>query len=85
MLTDVPNVVGVRVGSSVGPSDHSVIFMGVVLEQPKPHLVCRQEPYLKNSVNWELVRGDMKGLNGNGIILVDLPAIIAKRDIAACY
>ena len=25
--------------------------------------VYRQEVYLKNSVDWELVRGDLKGLN----------------------
>ena len=42
VLTDIPDVVGVRVGSPVGTSDHSAIFIDVVLEQPILHLVCRQ-------------------------------------------
>ena len=46
-LTDVPDVVGVRVGSPVGTSDHSAVLMEVMLEQPILHLVCRQEVYLK--------------------------------------
>ena len=41
--------------------------MDVMLQQPIPHLVCRQEAYLKNSIDWELLRGDGKGLNWNGI------------------
>ena len=42
--------------------------MDAVLEQHFPHLVCRQEVYLKNSVDRELVRGDVKGLIWNDII-----------------
>ena len=68
VLTDVPDIVGVRVGSTVGTSDHIAIFIDVVLDQAIPHLACRQEVYLKNSVNWELVRVYMKVLNWNGII-----------------
>ena len=63
VLTDVPDIAGVRVGSPVGASDQSATFIDVVLEQSIPHLVCRQEVYLKNSVDWELVKGDVKGLN----------------------
>ena len=48
--------------SPVGNSDHSAIFVDVI-EQPISHLVCRQEVYLKNSVKWELVRGNVKGQN----------------------
>ena len=68
MLTDVPDGVRVRLGSPIEPLDHSVIFIDVALEQPIPHLVCRQEVHLKNSVDWELVRGDVKSLNRNEII-----------------
>ena len=39
VLTDVSDIVGVRIGSPVGASDHSVIFIEVVLEQPIPHLI----------------------------------------------
>ena len=63
MLTDVPDVVRLQVDSPVGTLDHSAIFIDVVLEQPIHHSVYRQEVYLKNSVDWELVRGDVKGLN----------------------
>ena len=73
VLTDVPDVVVVRVGSPVGILDHSAVFIDVVLEQPIPHLVCRHEVYLKNSVDWKLVRGDVKGLNWNGIIRSPFP------------
>ena len=38
-----------------------------------PHLECRQEVYLKNSLGWELVRGDVTGLNWNGIIRSPCP------------
>ena len=31
VLTDVPDLVGVRVGSQVGTSDHSVVLIDVVL------------------------------------------------------
>ena len=47
VLTDAPDVAGVRVGSPVGTSDHSAVFIDVVLEQHKPHLVCRQEFILR--------------------------------------
>ena len=43
-------VVGVYVGSLVRISDHSADFLDFVLEQPGTQLVCRQESYLKNSV-----------------------------------
>ena len=76
VLTVVLDVVGVRVGSPVGTSDHSAVFIDVVPEQPIHHVVCRQEVYIKNSVNWKLFRGHVKGLNWNGILLL-LPRIIA--------
>ena len=55
VLTDIPNVVGVWVGSPVGISDHSAIFIDVVLEQPIPIplLMCRHDVYLKNSMRCE--------------------------------
>ena len=68
VLTDVHDLVEVRVGSPVGTSDHSAIFMDVVLEQSIPHLVCRQIVYLKNSVDWKLVIGGVKGLHWKGIL-----------------
>ena len=40
VLTDIPDVVGVRVGLPVGTSDHTAYFMDVVLKQRIPHLVC---------------------------------------------
>ena len=57
VMTDVPDVIGIRVDSAIGTSDHSAVFIDVVLDQPIPHLVCRQEIYLKNSVYLELVTG----------------------------
>ena len=68
VLTGVPGVVVVRVGSPVGTSNDSVVFRDVVLEQPGPHQVCRQEVYLKTSVDCELARVDVNGLTRNGII-----------------
>ena len=43
------------------------IFIDVMLDQPISHLVYRQGIYLKNSVDWEPVGEDVKGLNWNGI------------------
>ena len=68
VLTDVPDVLWVQVRLSVGTSDHRAVFVYVVLEQPILQLVCRQEVFLRNSVDWELVRGYVKGPNWNGII-----------------
>ena len=68
MLIDFHCLVEVRVGSPVATSDHSISFVVVVLEQSIPHLVCRQKVYLKHSVDWEQVKGDVKGLNWNNII-----------------
>ena len=47
VLTSVHDLFEVWVGSPVGTSDHSAIFIDVVLE----YLVCRQEAYLNNSVD----------------------------------
>ena len=41
VLTDVPDLVGVRVGLPVSMSVHSVVFIDVVLEQLIPHLVTQ--------------------------------------------
>ena len=49
--TDAHDLVEVRVVSPIGTLDHSTLFIDVVLEQPIPNLVCRQEVYLKNSVD----------------------------------
>ena len=46
-----------------------------MLEQPINHLMCRQEVYLKNSVDWNLVRGYVKSLNWNEIIRFPFPAL----------
>ena len=73
-LTDVPDIVRGRVGKPVETSNHSAIFINVVLEQPIHHLVCRQDVYHKNSVDWNLVRRDVNGLNWNGIINSPCPA-----------
>ena len=79
VLADVPDVVGIRVGSPVGASDHSAIFMDVVLEQPIPHLVCRQRIYIKNSVDWKLAKENVKGFNKNEIIRSHCPASSASE------
>ena len=43
VLIGAPDVLEFPVGSPVRTSDSRVIFMDVVLEQPKPHSVCRPE------------------------------------------
>ena len=45
VLTDAHDLVEVRVGYLVGTSDHSAIFIVVMLEKAIPQLVCRQEVY----------------------------------------
>ena len=60
-------------GLPIGTSNHSATFIDFVLEQPFPHLVCRQEVYLKSSVNWQLVKEDVKDLNWNEIIRFPCP------------
>ena len=46
-----------------------------MLWQPIPHLERKQEVYLENFVDWELVRRDVKGLNLNVIIRSPCPAL----------
>ena len=79
VLTDVPALVGVPVCSSVGISEHSAVFIDVVLGQPIPHLVCRLDDYLKNTVDWEQVREDMKGLNWNETIRSPCPVSLLNE------
>ena len=43
VLTDVPDISGILVGSPVGTSDHSAVIIDIKLEQPILHLLCRQE------------------------------------------
>ena len=54
-------------------SDHSAVFIEVVLEPPIPHLVCMPEVYLQNSVDWELVREDVEDINWNRIFRYPCP------------
>ena len=56
MLSDVHDLGEVRVGSPGGISYHSAIVMDSVLEQTVSYLVCRRKVYIKNSVDWGLVR-----------------------------
>ena len=56
-----------------GTSDYYTIFIDVSLEQPIPHLMSRQEICCKNSRNWKLVRGDVKGLKCNRIMSFSCP------------
>ena len=72
VLADVPGIIEI-VCSPLGTSDHYAVFIDVVLNQPISHLVCRQEVYIKNSVNWEGFRRDMKGLSWNEIIKPSCP------------
>ena len=50
-----------------------------MLEQLITHLARRQEVYIKNSVNWKLVRGDVKGLNWNRVIRSPCPVLSLKQ------
>ena len=68
VLSDAHDQVRFPVGSPIGPSNHSALLIDVVLEQLIPHLLCRQEVYLKNSLYFELVSGDLKGLDWHEII-----------------
>ena len=68
VLKDFADVVGIQGGSPVGTLDCRAIFINAVRQQSILHLLYRQEVYLKISMNWELVRGDVKGLNWKGII-----------------
>ena len=81
VLTDVHGLLEIRVGSPVVISDHSAIFIDIGLEQSIPHLVCRQEVYLKNSVDWELVKGDVNDLNWNEIIRFPCPLLTLNEDL----
>ena len=73
ILTEFPDLAGVLVGSPVGTSDHSTMIIDVVRDQSIPPLLCMQEVYLKNSVDWRLVRRDGKGLNWNMFIRSSCP------------
>ena len=44
-----------------------------MLEHSIPHFVCRQEVYLQQSSDRELVRGNVKGLNWTEIIRYHCP------------
>ena len=79
VLTDVHNLVEVRIGSPIGTTGHGAIFLDVILEQSISHLLCRQKVYLKNSVDWELLRGDVKGLNWNNIIRSPWPTSTSNK------
>ena len=70
VLTDFSDVVGVWIGTSFGTSNHNAVYIDVVLEQTIPCLVWGQEVHLKNC---ELVRGDVTGLNWNGISRTSCP------------
>ena len=47
VLTDIPDLVKVVVGSPVGTSDHSALLMELSLNQTVPHSDIRREVYLE--------------------------------------
>ena len=65
-LTGAHVLFGARVGSLIEISDHSALFIDA-------HRICRQEVYLKKSVDWKLVRGIVKGLDWHEIISSPCP------------
>ena len=65
MRTNAHDLVGIRVGLPIRTSDHSAFIIDVVIMQPILQLECRQEVYLKNTVDWELISGDGKSLGWN--------------------
>ena len=73
VLTDVADFVRGLGWLASGTSEYSAVFMDVVLEQSIPHLMCRQEVYLKNSLYLELIRGDVKRINWNEILKSSCP------------
>ena len=68
LANHVHDLVEVWVGSQVETSIYSAIFLDVALGQRIPHVVCRQQVYLKNSVHGKLVIGDVKRINCNELI-----------------
>ena len=67
VLTDVSDVVGVEVGSQVGTSDHSAVLW--MLCRSNIFLIwCIGRKSISRTLDWELMRRDVKGLNWNGII-----------------
>ena len=79
VLTDVPDLVSVDVGSPIGSSDHSALQVKLSLNQTPSHTVVEREVFLKNSVNWDLVRGDVLGMDWRYILGSDCPASSLNR------
>lgn len=62
VLTDVPGVVSVVVGSPIGSSDHSSLHVKLVVNQPVLDFTVSREVYIKRGINWAAVIRDVEGL-----------------------
>ena len=88
VFTDVPDTVQVRVCAPIGNSDHATLKIGIQVTQPIQPVVSEGVVFLKNRVDWSLVRQDVMGMQWRAIygavcpvtaLNTSLNAIIERR------
>ena len=68
VMTEVPDVVKVAVGTPLGGSDHSFVGVKLLVNQVVHEHVVRRTVLLKGRANWDRIRSDMSALPWSDII-----------------
>lgn len=83
VITEVPDVVDVSVGTPLGTSDHCCLNLHVTVNQSLPSYDVRRTVFLKNRVNWDRVREDVQDIAWSEIFKAQDP-VSALNTAVSC-
>ena len=62
VITNVPNIVEVSIGTKIGNSDHCHLNVKIDVKQEIPQFTIQKKIYLKHRTNWDSVRAAIRCL-----------------------
>ena len=82
VMTDVPDIVNVSVGTPIGTSDHCFLSARVKVSQSVPAYDVRRTVFRKSAVDWSLVRDDVDNLSWSTIFRSSDPVSSLNESIS---
>jgi len=82
VMTDVPDVINVFVGTPLGTSDHSYLELDVNVSQMLPTYDARRTVFVKSRVDWEKVRREVRVLPWSSIYRSADPVSVLNDSIS---
>ena len=75
LLSDVPDVVEVKISPPIGKSDHSAISFDLLTNFNVPKFTVSRRIYLKSRANWNNIARDLMDVSWNDIFKSDEPEV----------